>query len=636
MAASADSLERYDLLDRIAVGGMAEVFRAKAYGAHGFEKTLAIKRILPELARDPAFVARFVAEAKLAVALSHANIVQIFDFGRLGGSLFIAMELVDGLDLAALLACWRARGEPLPLPAAFHIAVEIARGLDFAHRRRVVHRDVSPSNVLLSRAGEVKIADFGIALALRGRDGAGERGIMGKWRYMSPEQSAGEPVDARSDLFSAAALMHELFTGDKLFPGDGAEEIAGNLRAMPIPRASAARPELPAAVDDILARALERDPAARTQQAADMVRALTAASYDSNLVASALDVAEVVEGALAAGASGSPSQPARGIDEHIRAQIFDLAGGVTERRTAAEASAAPPTLVRRGVDADGSTLLELDETVPASPRALREPEPPARRPRRRGAWIGAGALAAVAAAALVILPSSSDRPAAPAPAIAPADAAPARAALTIESEPPGAQVWVDGALAASPAPVTLELEAGAHAVELRLDGHRPWRDEAVELAPGERLRLPVTLAPERATLIVRSRPEGATVTLDGERLGVTPLGPLEVAPGHGRALRIEKDGYRPARASLDLADGDRRSVERALASAVTYGRVNLHIQGSWARVSEGGVELGTVPGSLRLPVGRHRLRLENPESGKSRQVTVEVFADRTAYYEFGL
>src|SRR5687768_2227905 len=159
------SLERYDVLDRIAVGGMAEVFLAKAYGAHGFEKTLAIKRILPELARDPEFEERFIGEAKLAVKLTHANVVQVLDFGRLSGTLFIAMELVDGLDLAALLRRYRELGCLLPVPAAFHIAVEIARGLDFAHQHGVVHRDVSPSNILISRAGEVKIADFGIAQA---------------------------------------------------------------------------------------------------------------------------------------------------------------------------------------------------------------------------------------------------------------------------------------------------------------------------------------------------------------------------------------------------------------------------------------------------------------------------------------
>src|SRR5690606_16968481 len=181
------SPERYELIDRIAVGGMAEVYRAVAYGAHGFEKTLAIQRILPALARDPEFEDRFIGEAKLAVRLTHANVVQVLDFGRLAGTLFIAMELVDGLDLAELQRRYAARAALIPVPAAFHMAIEIARGLDFAHQHGVVHRDVSPSNILISRAGEVKIADFGIALAAGDRRAiaADRRRIMGKWRYMS-------------------------------------------------------------------------------------------------------------------------------------------------------------------------------------------------------------------------------------------------------------------------------------------------------------------------------------------------------------------------------------------------------------------------------------------------------------------
>src|ERR1043165_3941013 len=127
------TLDRYDVLDRIAVGGIAEVFLAKAYGAHGFEKTLAIKKILPELARDAEFEARFIAEAKVAVRLSHANVVQVLAFGRIGESLFIAMEYVDGLHLAALLRKFKDEKRQLPLPAAFHIAIEIIRALDFAH-----------------------------------------------------------------------------------------------------------------------------------------------------------------------------------------------------------------------------------------------------------------------------------------------------------------------------------------------------------------------------------------------------------------------------------------------------------------------------------------------------------------------
>src|SRR5690349_2251229 len=290
------TLERYDVLDRIAVGGMAEVFLAKAYGAHGFEKTLAIKRILPELARDPEFEERFIAEAKVAVKLSHANIVQVLDFGRFAGSLFIAMEFIDGLDLAAVLRRGKEHGRMVPIAAAFHIAIEIARGLDFAHSHGVVHRDVSPSNILLSKAGEVKIADFGIAVAATpGRIAHGSRRkVMGKWRYMSPEQARGEPLDTRSDMFSAAAVMYELFTGDKLFPGDEAEDIIRNIHEMPLPRASEARRGLPARLDDVLHQALSRRPQDRPLRPAALLRTLTELTYESSIVTTALDVADAV------------------------------------------------------------------------------------------------------------------------------------------------------------------------------------------------------------------------------------------------------------------------------------------------------------------------------------------------------
>src|SRR5512146_2556687 len=296
------SLERYDVLERIAVGGMAEVFRAKAYGAHGFEKTLAIKRILPELARDPEFEARFIAEAKVAVKLSHANVVQVFDFGRIGESLFIAMEYVDGLDLAALLRKFKDEGRLLPLPAAFHIAIEIIRALDFAHGHNVVHRDVSPSNILISRAGEVKIADFGIAVAARPHrgGGSGPRKVMGKWRYMSPEQARGDTLDTRSDMFSAASVMFELFTGQKLFPGDEAEDIIKNIETMQIPKTSSIRPGLPHRLDEILAGPLARKPIDRPNLPAQILRSLIELSYESSIMATALDVSDAVAAVLPA------------------------------------------------------------------------------------------------------------------------------------------------------------------------------------------------------------------------------------------------------------------------------------------------------------------------------------------------
>ncbi|HYU15400.1 MAG TPA: serine/threonine-protein kinase [Candidatus Acidoferrum sp.] len=275
MIATGSSDKRYELVERIAVGGMAEVFRARAYGPHGFEKVLAIKRILPGLAADPKFERRFIAEAKLAMSLNHANIVQVLDFSRFGQSLYIVMEYLDGGDLAHVLETLRAGDVQIPLPAALHVAVELLKGLDFAHQRGVVHRDVSPSNVLLSRAGEVKIADFGIAQAV-GFEMSRSLRIMGKWRYMSPEQSQGEAMDTRSDVFSAGVVLYEILAGQRLFPGNDAEEIVRNLRSMPLPCPSQVRPDLPPEIDAPLAAALVRDRRQRTATAADLHAALAA------------------------------------------------------------------------------------------------------------------------------------------------------------------------------------------------------------------------------------------------------------------------------------------------------------------------------------------------------------------------
>ncbi len=382
------SLERYDVLDRIAVGGMAEVFLAKAYGAHGFEKTLAIKRILPELAQNPEFETRFIAEAKVSVRLSHANIVQVLDFGRMGESLFIAMEYVDGLDLAAMQRKFKDEGRLIPLPAAFHIAIEMLRAIDYASHHNVVHRDVSPSNILISRSGEVKMADFGIAVASqphRGGVGAGPKKVMGKWRYMSPEQTRGEPLDTRSDLFSAAVVMYEMFTGEKLFPGEEAEDIIKNIEKMPIPRMSTARSAIPSRLDEVLAPALARKPIDRPTRPAQLLRALIELSYESSIMATALDVAEAIATVVPA-----RREPGRGqLDDVIRKQLGDREKSIARQtavtsnrpggtQTAEQEEVRPNNEVSTGLfrklDDDGLARLEVDPTGIRQTEPMERPE----------------------------------------------------------------------------------------------------------------------------------------------------------------------------------------------------------------------------------------------------------------------
>jgi len=646
MAEGEQTLRRYDLLERVAVGGMAEIFRAKAHGAHGFEKTLAIKRILPDLARDAEFERRFIAEAKLAVTLTHANIVQIFDFGRFAGSLYIAMEYVDGPDLGRFLKAGGARAEGVPLGAAMHIAMEVCKGLDVAHARRVVHSDISPSNILLSRLGEVKIADFGIAraAAVEGAavDAHRDTRVMGKWPYMSPEQTRGAPLDARSDLFSAAVVMYELFTGDKLFRGRDVDALVESVRTMPIPPASARRAALPPALDEVLAKALERDPARRYQQASELLRALLDVSYSHTVVATAMDVAAAVGRWLPPVVEDAPAS-AIDTDALIRADLGLTAGSttgggtsgprVTQRgstparatgaavpvptlavesdKTVALPGARPKvTFVRGERGADGVAVWEL--TIAGDP-ALAPPAPPRARRRRR---LVVGASLGLTAACAFAFASRGDRGA-------------ARAELTIESTPPGAHVVLDGRAIAAPAPTTITVDEPRpdepHRLELRLPGYRDWIASGVVLKPGDRAFYRAALEAPATRLLVTTTPPGAEVAVDGRTVGRTPLGNVSLAAdGHRHALRLRRHDFIDVVEEITLADHEDVVVDRKLVAAPRFGTIDLHVD-PWAIVYLDGRKVGEAPvKGLSLPIGHHRLKLVNPVRHKQLMLAVDV------------
>ncbi len=269
---------RYLLLDRIDVGGMAEVFRARGPGG----ETCAVKRLLPGLGDDRELVSMFVDEARLAVQLEHPGVVEVHDLGRVGDSYYIAMDYVAGVDLGALLGQLRGSGQRLPVELAAFVAREAALALDHVHRRRdragrllgIVHRDVSPQNVLLSFAGEVKLIDFGIARWAARERPADERVLRGKVSYMSPEQAEGRPVDPRSDVFALGVVLHEMLAGVRLFRGDSELAVLQQIRDAAVPPPSLVNPEVPAALDRAALRALERDPAQRFDSAADLAEAI--------------------------------------------------------------------------------------------------------------------------------------------------------------------------------------------------------------------------------------------------------------------------------------------------------------------------------------------------------------------------
>ncbi len=256
----------YTLLRRLAAGGMAEVYLALARGPAGFEKQVALKRVHPLHVADDRTAARLRDEAKLSASLSHRNIVQTFDLTQVGDAYAIVMEHVEGHDAGSVLELLRRRGGSLPVEVAAYVGAEVLRGLDYAHRHRdssgapsgIVHRDVSPQNILLSVEGEVKLGDFGIAKA-RCRLSEPVPGVIkGKYLYMSPEQAWAEPLDHRSDIFSAGLVLWELLVGERVYASRPLPELVEAVREAEIPAPSSRRPDVPKALDAVVAKATAR------------------------------------------------------------------------------------------------------------------------------------------------------------------------------------------------------------------------------------------------------------------------------------------------------------------------------------------------------------------------------------------
>jgi tetratricopeptide (TPR) repeat protein len=279
---SGERFGEYVLLQKIAQGGMAELFLAKRRGVEGFEKTVAIKRILPELSWNRDFVSMFINEAKIAARLSHPNIVQIFDFGKIDSYYFIAMEYVHGENLRAILQ--RAEQKKIPLSAdiAALIAARACAGLEHAHRKsdesgkplRIIHRDVSPQNVLVSYDGDVKVVDFGIAKAVAENPEVTRGVLKGKLAYLSPEQVGGRNLDARSDIFAMGLVFYELLVGKKLFDQQDPADVLDSITKIDASEVSRSIPGLNRALREVLRRALGADPEQRFRSAGEMQMAL--------------------------------------------------------------------------------------------------------------------------------------------------------------------------------------------------------------------------------------------------------------------------------------------------------------------------------------------------------------------------
>lgn len=288
----------YVLLDKVAVGGMAEIFKAKQVGVRGFEKIIVIKKILQHLSEDPEFVEMFEDEAKIAAQLTHANIVQIFELGEHNETLYIAMELVEGRNLRDVTRAIASKGMHLSIDQTVFIISAALRGLDYAHRKKtlggeslnIVHRDISPQNIALSYEGEVKILDFGIAKAAS-KISQTEAGVLkGKFSYMSPEQASGRQIDQSTDVYALGVILHELLTSTRLFKSETDLETLEKVKIGNVPPPSQKNPNVPSALDDIALKALSRNPAKRFSSAGEMLSELNRFTFEQGMNYSAQDL----------------------------------------------------------------------------------------------------------------------------------------------------------------------------------------------------------------------------------------------------------------------------------------------------------------------------------------------------------
>lgn len=570
MAKSAvQTFGKYQILERIATGGMAEIYKARLEGIGGFQRTFAIKRILPHLSQNAEYVAMLVDEAKVAGLLSHANIVQILDLGQVDGVWYIAMEYVHGPDLGAVLRRCRAKGIQLPVPHTVFIALELLKGLEYAHHRQVmrggrpvpldiIHRDVSPPNVLLSMQGEVKLTDFGIARASHKALETATGVIKGRFDYMSPEQAGGaRDLDQRSDLFSVGVVLYEMLTGVHPFRSESELSTIDRVRTGQYEPASVVNPGVPFTLETIVDRALRVDKHDRYPNATAFKEALDKFFHDAGFIFTHHSLSSYIRGLFPddelggdvpepppisrRGAAAEPADleldpdedsvegPTRVIDKASVAPAMADAGlfGLKTDDTA--------TLVRKANPAGPGGWEEEPETVVRKAGAFEEDLPTT---------------------------TNTDAPAPPAPApqgetlvrrTPPERADPDE--LSLDSPLPVEPVRPAPPRAPAPAPPrrrggSFAILAGAVAVLTFLVGL--FLGTVIGVVVGQALDLGA--APPAMPVLQVQAPAGVSVTIDG-----TPVsGTVNVSPGTPHAVIIQRGDETPVQSNLTLQPGEVR------------------------------------------------------------------------------
>jgi serine/threonine protein kinase len=557
---------KFYLLQRLAVGGMAEIYRARVPGAGGFEKELVVKRILPARAQDEGFIKMLVNEAKLTVQLTHSNIAQVYECGRIDGNYFISMELVNGVSMKEMMQVFARAGQAISPEQAIYIVLQLLTGLDYAHRKtdgqgsplEIVHCDVSPDNALISWEGELKLLDFGIARAATGLSNYKEGMLMGKLGYVAPEQASIEVRwDHRVDLFAAGIILYELLTKQKPFPrATDVDSLITSRKARVVPP-TAIDPRLPKDLDAILQKALAYDPEKRFSDARSFADALvdalfpTASSTVQDLLGTQMKsvFAEKI----------SRQRAARAHDPLIMKVLANLAEKQAqaeyERLSAPNATPQPVDLQQPAFE---PYIAPMPSEMPTTEPARRPSHPKVPRARtvvrdgvRLSTALAVAAGLAVAGAVGLHFAEIWLRP----------------GLVVVTSDPPGAEAQLDGVKVGT-TPVVVE---GVwlwrpHELVVQAAGAKQY---TMNLEPQLGIayrRVHAALVNAMGSLRVESIPPGAYVRLDDRPAGTTPVTLVDVKIDERHRIDLTLAGYEDDQFVV-LPEKDGNTVTRRLARA---------------------------------------------------------------------
>ncbi len=593
--APSDGFGRYVLEKKLASGGMGEVFLARMQGPAGFEKRVVIKRILPHLAQSEEFVERFLDEGRLVVQLSQANLVQVVDMGVVDEHYYLAMEYVDGLDVRELLKQLKLQKQPFPVELVGYIIGEVARGLAYAHSRTdddgnnlgIIHRDVSPSNIMLSREGEVKLLDFGIAKATSHMAHSISGSLHGKFLYMSPEQAAARPLDHKSDLFALGICAYEMLTGIRPFQGKTEIETLELIRAGEYVPLNTARPDCPEQLVALVDRCLRVAPEERFADAEDVHRGVLAWLVESRTLVSGPDLAAFVRPFLK---PRTPTQPlsldsalSRGIDELLGEGTGPVGGTQVSPGTDPPGTPARPSSLRpvtpAPLVAEHDSVLGIRPDTGTGRRTLDD---------LPGAVVLlVGVLVTLNLVMLYTLKSEKEDDRGTVAAVDPTATA---ERVAPDPDPPTPKP-------PPTAPPTEPVEAPP-----------PTKDAPVAPEPKAEPEAPVVIEPMRVRL--DGLVAGELVTIGGQPVTVAEDGAFEIPEGEGPVkVRIEAPGYEPIIRAFPREVGATAQVEaRMVALRKT---VRLKVDPPTAAIVVGGRVIGVGTASVTV-------RADAPVRGRAR------------------